>query len=255
MAIGKRIMLTKAPRGRWLVAVGAVGVLLAVVVLTLRAAPAGPSDDVNKFAPARPAASTPPAAAAAVAPIHERRDYIVQSESADSARGAVRAAGGVVTSDLGVIRGVGAALDDQELRALRDQQNPHLQVYDDTQVSASSVGALPETYYPSEVDASNLHIGGVMGQGVTVAGVDTGKRNPQGPFQYSPGGRSRVLAQYDVILARQQPSYYLSPWLETYSRNIDDPYGHGTHVTSIIASSGLATTGKPQGFAPGVNLV
>ena len=165
-------MLTKAPRGRWLVAVGAVGVLLSVVVLNFRSDRAATSDDVRKFAPARPAASVPPAAAAAVAPIHERRDYIVQSESADSARGAVRAAGGVVTSDLGVIRAVGAALDDQELTALRDQQNPHLQVYDDTQVTASSVGALPETYYPSEVDASNLHIGGVMGQGVTVAVVD-----------------------------------------------------------------------------------
>src|SRR6202166_31600 len=255
MAIGKRIMLTKAPRGRWLVAAGAVGVLLSVVVLTFGSERAAPSDDVRKFAPARPAASVPPAAAAAVAPIHERRDYIVQSESADSARGAVHAAGGVVTSDLGVIRAVGAALDDQELTALRDQQNPHLQVYDDTQVTASSVGALPETYYPSEVDASNLHIGGVMGQGVTVAVVDSGMWNQQGPLQYSPGGRSRVLAQYDVILARQQPSYYLSPWLETYSRNINDPYGHGTHVTSIIASSGLATTGKYQGVAPGVNLV
>ena len=36
MAIGKRIMLTKAPRGRWLAAVGAVGVLLSVVVLNFR---------------------------------------------------------------------------------------------------------------------------------------------------------------------------------------------------------------------------
>src|SRR6202163_4925076 len=146
MAIGKRIMLTKAPRGRWLVAVGAFGVLLSVVALNFPSDRAATSDEVRKFAPARPAASMPPVAAAAVAPIHERRDYIVQSESADSARGAVRTAGGVVTSDLGVIRAVGAALDDQELTALRDQQNPHLEVYDDTQVSASSVGALPETY-------------------------------------------------------------------------------------------------------------
>ena len=40
-----------------------------------------------------------------------------------------------------------------------------------------------------------------------------------------------------------------------YSANINDPYGHGTHVSSIIASSGVATTGNFQGVAPGVNLV
>jgi len=43
--------------------------------------------------------------------------------------------------------------------------------------------------------------------------------------------------------------------LESYRRSINDPYGHGTHVSSIIASSGVATTGKYQGVAPGVNLV
>src|SRR5258707_1201268 len=76
-----------------------------------------------------------------------------------------------------------------------------------------------------------------------------------GPVQSAPGGVSRVLAQYDVILARQNPLYYLPSSQETYSRNINDPYGHGTHVTSVIASSGVATTGRYQGVAPGVNLV
>jgi subtilisin family serine protease len=40
-----------------------------------------------------------------------------------------------------------------------------------------------------------------------------------------------------------------------YSTNIGDPYGHGTHVASIIGSAGVATTGNFQGVAPGVNLV
>ncbi len=64
-----------------------------------------------------------------------------------------------------------------------------------------------------------------------------------------------MLAQYDVILARQQPGYYKPAVFETYSRNISDLYGHGTHVTSIIASSGVAASGNFQGVAPGVNLV
>ncbi len=38
--------------------------------------------------------------------------------------------------------------------------------------------------------------------------------------------------------------------------DIDDPNGHGTHVSSIIASSAIAgSTGRYQGVAPGINLV
>ena len=96
----------------------------------------------------------------------------------------------------------------------------------------------------------------MTGRGVTVAVIDSGLWNQQGPLQSAPGqSHSRVLAQYDVILARQNPHYYLPPLFESYSRDINDPYGHGTHVTSIIASSGVATTGRYQGVAPGVNLV
>ena len=115
---------------------------------------------------------------------------------------------------------------------------------------------MPETYYPSEVDAPQLHLGGLTGRGVTVAVIDSGLWNTRAPCNIRPrAAGSRVLAQYDVILARQQPGYYRPPALETYSRNINDPYGHGTHVTSIIASSGVAASGNFQGVAPGVNLV
>jgi len=190
-----------------------------------------------------------------VAANYPRQRYIVQSVSADAARDAVSRAGGVVTGDLSVIRAVAASLDEHELAALRAEQVAQLHIYNDTAVVASSLGALPETYYPSEVDAANLHVGGMTGRGVTVAVLDSGLWNQEGPLQNAPGGTSRVLAQYDVILARQSPGYYRPSPLETYSRSISDPYGHGTHVSSIIASSGVATTGKYQGVAPGVNLV
>jgi len=249
-------MLTKARRGYWLLTAGALGVLLSALVINFRGDRSATPNAAHQPAPARAEASLPKAPAA-VAQVHERHPYIVQADSADAARIAVQDVGGAVTGDLSVIRAVAASLDDGELAALRAERSARLQIYDDTPVSASSTGgALPETYYPSEVDASSMHIGGLTGRGVTVAVVDSGMWSQQGPLQYSPsGGGSRVLAQYDVILARQQPSYYASSWLETYSRNIDDPYGHGTHVTSIIASSGVATTGKFQGVAPGVNLV
>ncbi len=233
-------MLTKTRRRHWLPAVCAFGVLLPAVALNLRSDRATTSEH-------------PPRSAS----LHERLRYIVQGASAASARSAVRDVGGLVTGDLSVIRAVGAALDERELAALRDRRIPQLRIYDDTPVRASSpAGTLPETYYPSEVDARNLQTGGMTGRGVTVAVVDSGLWNTQGPLQYAPsGGKSRVLAQYDVILAREQPGYYAPAFLETYSRNISDPYGHGTQVTSVIASSGVAVTGNFQGVAPGVNLV
>ena len=64
-----------------------------------------------------------------------------------------------------------------------------------------------------------------------------------------------MIAQYDVILARENPSAYPLLSLNKYSRDIDDRNGHGTHVSSIIASSAIASTGRYQGVAPGVNLV
>jgi serine protease AprX len=218
---------------------------------------------VTAGAPSRPAVPGPLASEPAQAPAFlgvaaafPRHRYIVQAQSADAARAAVSRAGGVVSTDLSIIRAVAAALDEREMSTLRAQNVPQLHIYDDSAVVASSMGTLPETYYPSEVDAANLHLGGMTGRGVTVAVIDSGLWSNQGPLQSAPGeSRSRIIAQYDVILARQNPHYYLPSILESYSRNISDAYGHGTHVTSVIASSGVATTGRYQGVAPGVNLV
>jgi len=102
-----------------------------------------------------------------------RQDYIVQAESVEVARSAVMHVGGVVTGELSIIRAVGAALDDRELEALHASDIPRLRIFEDAPVQASS-NHLPETNYPSEVAASNLHLGGVTGRGVTVAVLDSG---------------------------------------------------------------------------------
>ena len=52
-----------------------------------------------------------------------------------------------------------------------------------------------------------------------------------------------MLAQYDAIQARANPTNY------------DDAFGHGTHISSIIGNAAVASTGRYQGVAPGVNLV
>ena len=181
------------------------------------------------------------------------RAYIVQALSAAEARRAVTQAGGQVRRELAVIRAVSALLDERELAALRRASVPLLEVYDDAQVQASSVG-LPETYYPSEIGAQQLHLGGTVGTGVTVAVVDSGLWSQHGPDQSVPGQvTSRIVAQYDVLAAGTMGG--LLSLASANNANINDGYGHGTHVSSIIASSGVATTGNFQGVAPGVNLV
>jgi serine protease AprX len=248
-------------RPRWrLAAAVAVSVLLVLLALMFQSdTPATPAV-VRRPAqpPPLPAASPlaqPQQHLAQVVPVGVRHDYIVQAASVAVARSAVARAGGIVTGELAIIRSVGAALDERELAALRDAQVPSLQIYDDAMVTASGAGDLPETYYPTEVSASDLHVGGVTGRGVTVAVLDSGVWHDMGPLQRTSENRDhRVLAQYDVILAREKPdSYKLVS--EKYDHNIDDLYGHGTHVTSVIASSGLTPGGHYQGVAPGVNVI
>src|ERR1700691_381723 len=132
-------MSTKAGRAPWSLAIGAFGILLGAIVVNLCGDHAATSVGVRKLAAAGPAASTPPAMHAASALVHGRLRYIVQSTNADMARRAVQDAGGVVTSDLSVIRAVGASLDERELAALRTLRNPGLKIYEDTAVRSSSV--------------------------------------------------------------------------------------------------------------------
>ncbi len=131
-----------------------------------------------------------------------------------------------------------------------------LRLYEDAAVNSSAVGAVPETYYPAEVGANTLHQGGRTGRGVTVAVLDTGVWQQKGPLEKTSYGRvPQVVAQYDVILAREQPGVYEARTGDRFAPDIDDPNGHGTHVSSIIASSSIAPTGRYQGVAPGINLV
>src|SRR5437868_6760910 len=179
--------------------------------------PAQPVPPVG-FPPTTLPTAPPPALAV---PVGERSPYIVQAATADIARSAVLKVGGVVTGDLSIIRAVGASLDDRELLALHAAAIPALRIFEDSAVNASSVaGALPETYYPAEVAAKDLQVGGVTGSGVTVAVLDSGLWAQHGPLQTAANGKSnRILAQYDVLLAQQNPNAYGNPLFATYSTN------------------------------------
>jgi serine protease AprX len=74
--------------------------------------------------------------------------------------------------------------------------------------------------------------GGPTGQGATVALIDTGVTN-------SADLGNRVLARVD-----------LTPAHDGYDR-----YGHGTHMSGLIAGDGMLSGGKWEGAAPRANLV
>src|SRR4029453_15985887 len=92
--------------------------------------------------------------------------------------------------------------------------------------------------------ANRLHAQGITGSGVTVAVLDSGL------WEYSTlrndsAGRPRIRARYDAIANR----------LSFTSNGVSDGFGHGTHVTSIIADSGQTAGGSFEGVAPDARVI
>ena len=89
----------------------------------------------------------------------------------------------------------------------------------------------PNVVWPDAVGLGSLPAG-ADGSGVTVAVLDTGV--------------TRVPELGDRVLARVD----LTPEGDGYDR-----YGHGTHMTGIVAGDGNSADGGWRGVAPGVNVV
>ena len=101
-------------------------------------------------------------------------------------------------------------------------------------------------YYASVAGADALHLQGITGKGVTVAVLDSGLWETEA-LASNTSGKPRVLARYDAIK-------------NTTGEEVFDESGHGTHMTSVLAHSGVVTengnpTGTFKGIAPDVNLV
>jgi len=104
----------------------------------------------------------------------------------------------------------------------------------------TSLATLPlvyETNYPAMIGADKLHCRGITGRGVTIAVLDTGLWRDT--FQFY---GNRIVTSVDVTYGGRGPI-------------TGDPYGHGTHVTSIAASGAQALNGAYQGIAPQANVV
>ncbi len=83
---------------------------------------------------------------------------------------------------------------------------------------------------------------GLDGTGVTVAIIDSGIDANHSDLRNNASGRSRVLLSMD----------FTGTW------NLDDPYGHGTHIAGIIAGDGSSSYTVQRdytGMAPKANLL
>ncbi len=168
--------------------------------------------------------------------------YIVQGLDSGQVARAVEACGGKVTSRLDIIDGVGALLTSQMVEALhRDPVIRSITPNGSVKASGNGRNNVPDSDYPDAVGADEVWSQGDIGEGVTVAVVDTGIGWHQGLFKGWDGKTAgRILAWKDLIDNFPIPR---------------DPNGHGTHVAGIIANSQKGEDGEWDGMAPGVGLV
>jgi len=193
--------------------------------------------------------------------------YIVQAASSRSARQDVGRVGAKARQNLDIINAVSAYLNPRQAARLRAAPGVH--VFEDRSLTTEGTGLLGllspitspllttvssvttspdgtgqllptllyQTNYPMLVGADMLQQAGITGKGVTIAVLDSGLW--QDPMQ---SYASRVLASVDVVNGGSGPV-------------TGDPYGHGTHVTSIAAGGAMNVSGNYLSIAPRANLV
>lgn len=213
----------------------AMRLLAAGVALTLAAILAvQPQPDASSAIAAK--ADPALAADAAAAPASTLHVIVRESVPAtDDAEQLVKDLGGNVTYELPIIGGFSAQLPGSALADLARSEWVSL-VWGDGQIRMSGSTSPynsqdPNTFWRQSIRLNQVD-GLYDGTGVTVALLDTG-------VSQSGDLGNRVLARVD-----------LTPDHDGFDR-----YGHGTHLSGIIAGTGAASGGQWRGVAPGANLV
>jgi len=154
----------------------------------------------------------------------------------DVAERLVRSLGGTVTHELPILGGFSATVPGSALADLARSSSVGL-VWGDGEISMSSSPTslynrlAPNTAWRQSIRLNQVD-GNYDGAGVAVALLDTGVTE-------SDDLGDRLLARVD-----------LTPEHDGFDR-----YGHGTHMSGIIAGTGAASGGQWTGVAPGANLV
>lgn len=154
---------------------------------------------------------------------------IIQGRSHSKLNDLIFNMSGKVKSDLPLIDGIACNLNTESIYRLAEDIDTEYISFD------SKVFALLDIASAS-VEANYPHNKGYMGEGVTVAIVDTGTS----PHNDLLRPNERIIGFKDFVNNEASPY---------------DDNGHGTHIAGIIAGSGYSSNGKYTGIAPKSNIV
>src|SRR5215831_11260268 len=143
----------------------------------------------------------------------------------------LRTRGRKVISQFTLIDALTAEVGPDDLAALQDDTDV-TSISDDAVVASEAVnGASAPTVSPS-ASMMGLPLSGLTGKGVGIAVIDSG---------LTLGGDFSGVAFFDFTSSQSNASY--------------DEYGHGTHVSGLIASKGTQSQGAYVGVAPRSRLI
>jgi serine protease AprX len=185
--------------------------------------------------------------------VAETQSMIVKADSLERAIAAVEAVGGTITHELGIIDSVAGELTAEQVEALRARDGVRRVSGNRAVTTAGKPGSdttidnsgntVIDSFFPSLVDADLVHAENNLGWNAAIAVLDTGLWKHDGTTSDS-NGSFRLDMIYDAI-----NNEYLK------ERATSDAHGHGSHVTSVAASSLLTDVGLYNGIAPGAGIV
>jgi serine protease AprX len=165
-------------------------------------------------------------------------NVIVEKHGATTAPEAlVRRLGGKVTKNLSIINAVAATIPGRAVRRLATNSSvnwlsPDGVVHQEGRSAVNTANLV--NYYDSAIGADRIWGRGYDGSGVNVAVVDSG-----------------ITPDSDLSSGRIVASTSVVPGDPTTT----DGYGHGSHVSGIIAGNGSYTNGQYIGIAPRTGIV
>jgi serine protease AprX len=203
----------------------------------------------------RPANLHPALAQVAVKAPEQRVSVIVQKSAvSDEAERLVSQLGGHVTKDLHIINAFAAEIPAKAVPALARASGVRW-VSPDAPVLSSGRGKRgntgndggtseppPENYFLDSLSVRQVWEMGFRGEGIGVAILDSGI-DTEPDFGRDPNGNWRKNSRILVGLEFAADG------------DVNDSYGHGTHVAGIIGGNGANSNGLYQGVAPMVNLI